>query len=102
MVDNYHRPVDLNNVPFHILFQIDIIENDDRPMGRRPVEQEQMHENDMTRLQQIAMNPKIIDVPTPMSMNDFIEYRNIKKMIYDNKIQYLKDKLKKKMKNKNI
>ena len=74
LVDNYHRPVDLNNVPFHILFQIDIIENDDRPMGRRPVEQEQMHENDMTRLQQIAMNPKIIDVPTPMSMNDFIEF----------------------------
>ena len=84
LIDNLNRDVDLNGLPFYLTIKIEIFKNSDIGLptssGRDNA--------DKTNLEQIVEDPSIIDKPSeqyPITVNDFIEFGLINKMIAKNK-----------------
>ena len=96
LTDNYNRPIDLNGIPFVINIKIEMIKNDkfDIPTGFDP-RHLNLDDNpsDQNALERIYEDPRIIDRPSPMSIQDFVEYNIIQNMLH---------KLSKKKKTKKI
>lgn len=102
LIDNYGRDVNLNGIPFLLTIKIDIISPEDagvtRSMGRNAEGKAEqiIPDQEKTNLQMIQENPGIIMRPKTtnngLSMNDYIEYTLIQKMLQKEK---RKEKMKK-------
>jgi hypothetical protein len=90
LLDNKNNPVNLNGLGFLITIKIDFLDNKENNIpfaeGRKTQQQQQllMNHEDKTNLQIISENPSSINIATPqdpISVSDWIDYQNIKKMI---------------------
>ena len=98
LTDNNNNVINLNGVPYHFTIRVDIIkkqiseliQNTGRPRDTT------MDDGIKTNVEMIRQQPDLLRT-VPPSINDLIEFREIQRMIYHEKLKANKKKLKKRL-----